>query len=274
MASVLALVSKPLFGKASPKGVKVGDLFESHSYLSKHKTFTKLDDGGSIFLVTVRPPDEQLWLIAIIDEPVFKDDGWYGAENRTAIVDITGAIPKLVFSSGNGLAPKKGALGMSLQTPRVLTDADEKLLRGLCNAPVKTQPSEARGAVVKSAAKAGRLRFANQRKARPLAKMTAAEKKRLEDASDSGFAVVAGSSDGRRRADSTSRARLRQRTSRQTHVPAEHGPQPTTLVLVERVAAERNAPQRHPVELGRHAPQLVACDVQLPQRGELTNRGW
>jgi hypothetical protein len=59
-----------------------------------------------------------------------KGDAWVGTKNTAPITDITTAISKLTFASGTGLNAKKGALGMSLQTPRVLTAADVTLLRG------------------------------------------------------------------------------------------------------------------------------------------------
>src|SRR5262245_865250 len=118
MASILAIVSKAVFGKMAPKTVKVGDLIATDRYNSTYATLDKLEDGGAIFLVTVRPPDERLWLVAVIENPESDGDAWVGEPNVTPIVDITAAIPELAFESGTGLAAKKGALGMSLQTPR------------------------------------------------------------------------------------------------------------------------------------------------------------
>jgi hypothetical protein len=130
-SSVLAIISKAIFEKEAPKSVKVGDLIATDHYTSKHKTLELLAEGGSLFLVTVRPPNEELWLVAILETPTFKRDAWVAAANKVPIANITSAIKKLEFSTGQGIAAKPGALGMSLQTPRVLTDADEKLLRAL-----------------------------------------------------------------------------------------------------------------------------------------------
>src|SRR5258708_2431735 len=135
MASVLAIVSKAVFEKQAGKAAKVGELFATDRYLSSHAAFEQLAAGDTIFLVTVRPPKEALWLVAIVAQPKRKKDGWYGAGNTTPIADITRAIGKLRFASGQGLKVKPGALGMSLQTPRVLSDDDVALLRGFTGSP-------------------------------------------------------------------------------------------------------------------------------------------
>ena len=128
MASVMAIVSKAVFDKMAPKDVDVGDLIETDRYVSKNPAFDELGDGDAIFLVTVRPGDT-LWLVAIVEGPEPKKGTYIGAMNETPIKDVTAAIPSFVFASGKGLVAKKGALGMSLQTPRVLTDEDVELLR-------------------------------------------------------------------------------------------------------------------------------------------------
>ncbi len=111
--------------------MKVGDVVATDRYTSKHKIFDVLAEGGSLFLVTVRPPDERLWLVAILDAPRFKGDAWIADANTTPIANITSAIKKLKFSTGQGIAAKPGALGMSLQTPRILTEDDVALLRAV-----------------------------------------------------------------------------------------------------------------------------------------------
>jgi len=131
MSSVLAIVSKALFEKMVPKDVAVGALVDTDQYVSANAAFAQLGKSDAIFLVTVRPPDEKLWLIGILEAPKQAGKAWKSAGNKAPIGDITSAIPKLSFESGTGLKAKKGALGMSLQTPRLLTPADVKLLRGL-----------------------------------------------------------------------------------------------------------------------------------------------
>jgi len=131
MASVLAIVSKALFDKMVPKDVKLGTVVETDRYLSNNKAFDRLKEGGAVFMVTVRPPDEKLWLVAILESPKKKGDAWTSSANVTPLSDVTSALKKLRFESDTGITAKKGALGMSLQTPRVLTDKDVALLRGL-----------------------------------------------------------------------------------------------------------------------------------------------
>jgi hypothetical protein len=131
VTSVLAIVSKAIFEKAiqGESGVGPGKVLELDRYTSANKNLEQLTGRGSLFLVTVRPPDERLWLIAILESPAFAGNEWVAAKNATPIADITGLIGQLEFTSGKGLKVKKGALGMSLQTPRGLTDRDLALLR-------------------------------------------------------------------------------------------------------------------------------------------------
>ncbi|MGE3460100.1 MAG: hypothetical protein AB7O24_33630, partial [Kofleriaceae bacterium] len=126
----MAIVSKAVFERMVPKTVKVGDLVGTDRYASTPAAFKQLSADDAIFLVTVRPPKETLWLVGVIAKPTKKGKAWVGAANKTAIRDVTSLIKKLKFASGRGIEAKKGALAMSLQTPRVLTDADVALLRG------------------------------------------------------------------------------------------------------------------------------------------------
>ena len=168
MPSVLAIVSKALFEKMVPKDVKLGTAVSIDRYVSKNKTFDQLASGGSIFLVTVRPPDEKLWLVGILENPKKEGDAWISAPNATPLADITGAIRKLKFESGKGLAAKKGALGMSLQTPRALTDADEEIVRGFVAGKAAKKNVAARrsyaDAVAKGPKKKSGLRFERYRR--------------------------------------------------------------------------------------------------------------
>jgi hypothetical protein len=129
MSYLLAIISKAVFEKMVPKTVAPGEVVSTDRYSSTVKALDVLAEGGALFLVTVRPPDEKLWLVAILESPKKRNDGWYSKANATPIADITAAISKLQFANGAGLKAKKGALGMSLQTPRTLTDADVQLLR-------------------------------------------------------------------------------------------------------------------------------------------------
>jgi hypothetical protein len=139
MSSVLAIVSKAVFEKMVPKDVRLGTVVSTDRYVSSQKAFESLGGDDAIFLVTVRPPDEKLWLVGILESPKRKGDAWVSAKNVTSLTDITSAIGSLKFATGTGITAKKGALGMSLQTPRLLTDDDVTLLRGLAGG--ETKPS-------------------------------------------------------------------------------------------------------------------------------------
>lgn len=129
MADLLAIVSKAEF-EDKHRGAKLGDVLSIDRYVSKNPRLESLASGGSLFLVTVRPPDEALWLVGILEHPKHDGTSWVAAKNATAVRDIGSIQSALVFESGKGLVAKPGALGMALQTPRGLTAADVALLRG------------------------------------------------------------------------------------------------------------------------------------------------
>jgi formylglycine-generating enzyme required for sulfatase activity len=83
-----------------------------------------------------------LWLIAALEAPQRRDDGWYATANTCPIRDITELKGELRFASGKGLSARSGALGMSLQTPRALHENDVTLLSA--RARTASPPSEAR----------------------------------------------------------------------------------------------------------------------------------
>ena len=125
MGDVFAIVSKAVFEKEAR--VDVGDVWPVARYNGTGKVFeTTLAGGGRIFMVTVRPPDEKLWLVAILESPKFdaKSKAWVAAPNVVPVVDITALRKTIKFESGKGMSQGKGALGMSLQTPRALGPGD------------------------------------------------------------------------------------------------------------------------------------------------------
>jgi hypothetical protein len=130
--SVLAIISKAIFERDARTGGRlagVGDVVPLARYVSKNKGLAPLADGGSLFLVTVRPPDEALWLVAVLEAPAHDGENWNSPPNTAPITDISAQKDQIRFANGSGIRAKKGALGMSLQTPRVLSDADVALLR-------------------------------------------------------------------------------------------------------------------------------------------------
>jgi len=152
MANVMAIVSKAVFdkmvGKAKPK---LGDVLSTNQYVSNNPRLESVKGGGALFLVTVRPPDEALWLVAILENPKHNGTAWVSPANAVAMTDIGKLKDKLKFDSGNGIQAKPGALGMSLQTPRVLTDADVALLRAAVGAVADKGEKGTKDSVEKSA---------------------------------------------------------------------------------------------------------------------------
>src|SRR5580692_6994453 len=139
MPSVLAIVSKAVFEKQT-KGAAVGTTVAFDHYASSHAALAPLEAGGALFLVTVRPPDEQLWLVGVLESPRKAEDGWRATTNVVPIVDLTARKDELVFANGKGLSAKPGALGMSLQTPRALADSDVVVLREATGRKASTKP--------------------------------------------------------------------------------------------------------------------------------------
>jgi len=125
---LMAIVSKAIFEREAGKQPALGARLGMDRYVSANKALEPLAGGGRLYLVTVRPPEEDLWLVAILDQPKHDGEAWIAKKSRTPITDITKLKSKLEFSTGAGIKAKPGALGMSLQTPRVLTAADAALL--------------------------------------------------------------------------------------------------------------------------------------------------
>jgi tetratricopeptide (TPR) repeat protein len=142
MASVLAIISKAQFEKEHA-GARVGQVLPIDRYRSTHASLEPLQDGGALFLVTVRPPHEALWLVAILETPKRHADGWRAQANTHPITDVSTITGELRFSTGAGIKAKKGALGMSLQTPRRLTDGDVRALRTAAGAAPSPPPPPA-----------------------------------------------------------------------------------------------------------------------------------
>ena len=128
MPDLIAIIAKGVFEQDARKDGKLlgpGDVLALDRYVSKNKALAPLAQGGRLVLVTVRPPNERLWLVAILESPAFASDMWRApAANRVAITDITPLRKTIRLATGKGLSQDKGALGMSLQTPRALAPED------------------------------------------------------------------------------------------------------------------------------------------------------
>lgn len=129
MADILAIVSKAIFQKQAGS-LKPGKIWPIDTYASSNKALDPLENGGRLFLVTVRPPSDILWLVGVLENPQMVGKGWKSGRNRVPITDITALIPRLRFANGKGINATPGTLGMSLQTPRALDSASAALLDG------------------------------------------------------------------------------------------------------------------------------------------------
>ena len=127
MPDILAIVSKAVFEKdarIAGKPLALGDVWPVDRYNSTNKALARLEDGGRLFLVTVRPGDEALWLVGVVEQPSFDGSSWVGKVNTLPATDISALRKTIRFESGKGISQDKGTLGMSLQTPRALTPDD------------------------------------------------------------------------------------------------------------------------------------------------------
>jgi hypothetical protein len=129
MADILAIVSKAIFEKQAG-GRKPGKIWPTDTYTSANKALDALSGGGRLFLVTVRPPADKLWLVGVLENPQQQYKGWKAGRNRVPITDITSLVPRIRFANGKGINAAPGMLGMSLQTPRALDAASAALLDG------------------------------------------------------------------------------------------------------------------------------------------------
>ncbi len=137
----MAIVSKAVFEKdarVNGKTVAPGDVWPINRYNSTNKALDRLKDGGRIFLVTVRPPSEELWFLGVVDSPEHDGTAWISATpNTLPTTNITSLRRAIVFESGKGMSQDKGTLGMSLQTPRIMTADDaDKILAVVAGKPV------------------------------------------------------------------------------------------------------------------------------------------
>lgn len=128
MADLIAIISKGIFEQQARKGKGLlgpGEVLALDRYDSKNKALAPLAQGGRLVLVTVRPPNERLWLVAILEGLAQDTTGWRAsAPNHVPITDVSPLRKTLRLATGKGLSQDKGALGMSLQTPRALAPED------------------------------------------------------------------------------------------------------------------------------------------------------
>jgi Leucine Rich repeat len=154
----MAIVAKAVFEKAAGKTPALGQVLALDRYVSANRGLTALTGGGRLFLVTVRPPDEALWLVAVLENPEFSGSEWVAKQaSAVPMTDLSPLKSQLTFENGKGLPATAGTLGMSLQTPRVLVASDVALLVAALGGalPAGTTPSVGAGAGAGATAKAG-----------------------------------------------------------------------------------------------------------------------
>lgn len=151
MSDMMVIVSKAVFEKARDGDgapLEIGSTYETTAYLSNSSSIEK-NLTGDLYLVTVR--DERLWLLARLVSPAHNGMGWASHMNEEAIVDITDIAGEIRFTNDKGINLEK--MAMSLQTPRVLSDADVELLERAWGyepeAPIEVTPEQIEAAVVK-----------------------------------------------------------------------------------------------------------------------------
>jgi hypothetical protein len=125
---MVAIVSKAVYQRDMPEA-RVGGVVPLDCYLSTNAALRKLQAGGRLFLLTVRP-GEALWLVAVLTNPRFEGTKWVADRNTAPVRDVSALRTVLRFENGKGLPSEAGKLGMSLQTPRVLTAEDAAALTG------------------------------------------------------------------------------------------------------------------------------------------------
>jgi len=178
MPDVMAIVSKAIFEKQARVGGRLpgpGQVWPVASYNSKNKRLEPLAGGGRLFLATVRP-GEALWLVGILEQPSFDGERWVAEQpNREPVRDIGAVRDRLRFDTGTGITAEPGKLGMSLQTPRVLTTEDAALLAGRPEeSPTKKAPAPAKK---KAPPKKASAKKALEKKKAPAKKKASAKEK-------------------------------------------------------------------------------------------------
>jgi uncharacterized protein (TIGR02996 family) len=91
--------------------------------------------------------------VGILEQLSQEGGAWVAkSANAAPVADITGLVDKLRFTTGKGITTKPGALGMSLQTPRSLTEEDAALLRAAAG---QSEEAKAPSPAAKTGAGAG-----------------------------------------------------------------------------------------------------------------------
>ncbi len=80
----------------------VGTRLRMDRFVSTEAGLAPLARGGRLYLVTLRPPPEKLWLVAILEDPMFDGTQWIATPSELPITDITELRSGLEFDTGKG----------------------------------------------------------------------------------------------------------------------------------------------------------------------------
>ncbi|MEO9158204.1 MAG: hypothetical protein ABI591_21500, partial [Kofleriaceae bacterium] len=106
---MMCIVSKAIFEKLAGKKPKLGTVHGMERYVTANKALSPLAEGGKLYLVTVRPPDESLWLVGVLENPEFDGNEWsVEAPCTTPITDLSALRKKIKFTSGKGISAAAG----------------------------------------------------------------------------------------------------------------------------------------------------------------------
>jgi hypothetical protein len=147
MLSMMAIVARPWFEREDAEK-DVGDILQWKNYWADHLPLNRLRSNpeNRLYLVTVRPPKFDVWLVAVYDRVRRKGEMWVSTHrNQTPIVDLTAIVDRLRFESGKGIKVPAAIRPQSLQAPRILTPGDLSLIYGAMSAqgaPVPPDPGD------------------------------------------------------------------------------------------------------------------------------------
>ncbi len=80
----------------------VGTTLRMDRFASTNRALAPLARGGRLYVVTLRPPPERIWLVAILEQPIFNGTQWIAPASEIPITDITELRSKLRFATGTG----------------------------------------------------------------------------------------------------------------------------------------------------------------------------
>jgi hypothetical protein len=149
VSSILVSLSRSIYdrtARVAGRPATVGDVVPLTNHADWRPRLEGLSADGSLFVVTVRPPDNRLVLVAVLERPRHIDDRWEAPPNTAPVTDLRDVLPQLVFDTGKGLTVPPEKLAKALQKAQILTAADEALLRAAIAATRDARAADAAAA--------------------------------------------------------------------------------------------------------------------------------